>query len=174
MQRGLIIFVVVFQAVCTFFFVVNILASVMALPMAPMNWYMIEVIEIGAALGLLVGLVLGLRVLSRLMQRNARIESQLRAASGAFAELMEDHFEEWGLTAAERDVALFSLKGMSLQEIADIRGTSAGTVKAQTNAIYRKAGVNSRAQLLSLFIDDLMGEALPGVPEQPEPLDKAG
>ena len=39
-----------------------------------------------------------------------------------------------------------------------MRGTSEGTVKAQTNAIYRKAGVTGRPQLLSLFIDELMGE----------------
>jgi hypothetical protein len=29
-------------------------------------------------------------------------------------------------------------------------------VKAQTNAIYRKAGVSGRPQLLSLFVDELM------------------
>jgi len=37
-----------------------------------------------------------------------------------------------------------------------LRSTSEGTVKAQTNAIYRKAGVTGRPQLLSLFIEDLM------------------
>jgi DNA-binding CsgD family transcriptional regulator len=65
-------------------------------------------------------------------------------------------FEDWGLTAAERDVALFALKGLSIAEIADLRQTSQGTVKAQTNAIYRKAGVSGRPQLLSLFVDELM------------------
>ena len=35
-------------------------------------------------------------------------------------------------------------------------GRPEGTVKAQTNAIYRKAGVSGRSQLLSLFIEDLM------------------
>jgi DNA-binding NarL/FixJ family response regulator len=45
---------------------------------------------------------------------------------------------------------------MSTKEIAGMRDSSEGTVKAQTNAIYRKAGVGSRTQLLSLFIDDLM------------------
>ena len=55
---------------------------------------------------------------------------------------------------------MFAIKGMSLQEIAALRDTSEGTVKAQTNAIYRKAGVKGRAQLLSLFVEDLMGEAL--------------
>jgi DNA-binding CsgD family transcriptional regulator len=70
--------------------------------------------------------------------------------------LCDDHFTEWGLTAAERDVALFALKGMSIAEIAELRQTSQGTVKAQTNAIYRKAGVSGRPQLLSLFVDELM------------------
>ena len=40
-----------------------------------------------------------------------------------------------------------------------MRGTSEGTVKAQSNAIYRKAGVTGRTQLLSLFLEDLMGDA---------------
>jgi DNA-binding NarL/FixJ family response regulator len=45
---------------------------------------------------------------------------------------------------------------MSTAEIAGLRATSEGTIKAQTNAIYRKAGVTGRPQLLSLFIEDLM------------------
>jgi DNA-binding CsgD family transcriptional regulator len=71
-------------------------------------------------------------------------------------ELLEERFADWGLTPAERDVALFAIKGMSTAEIASLRSTSEGTVKAQTNAIYRKAGVTGRPQLLSLFIEDLM------------------
>ena len=58
-------------------------------------------------------------------------------------------------------MALFSVKGLSTQQIAEMRNTSEGTVKAQTNAIYRKADVSGRPQLLSLFIDDLMNDALP-------------
>ena len=53
-------------------------------------------------------------------------------------------------------MALFAIKGMSTPEIAALRNTSEGTVKAQTNAIYRKAGVTGRPQLLSLFIEDLI------------------
>ena len=55
-------------------------------------------------------------------------------------------------------MALFAIKGMSVPEIARLRQTSEGTVKAQTAAIYRKAGVSGRPQLLSLFIEDMMGE----------------
>ena len=48
-----------------------------------------------------------------------------------------------------------------VKEIAGLRNTSEGTVKAQTNAIYRKAGVTGRPQLLSLFIEDLMRDDVP-------------
>ena len=63
------------------------------------------------------------------------------------------------LSPAERDVAWFTVKGLSMQEIARMRETSDGTVKAQSNAIYRKAGVSGRYQLLSQFVDELMIEA---------------
>jgi DNA-binding CsgD family transcriptional regulator len=94
------------------------------------------------------------------LPRNRRIEGQLRRASTAFAELLDERFAEWGLTPAERDVAWFTIKGLSLAEIARLRQTSEGTVKAQSNAIYRKSGVSGRTQLLSLFIEDLMDENL--------------
>jgi len=152
--------VVLIQLTCTFFFVSDILSSMVGLPLQPISWRNRELIEIGAAGGLLLGLIIGTIVLYRTLRRTRDVESKLRAASGAFMELMSDRFEAWTLTPAEKDVALFSIKGLSTQEIARIRETSEGTVKSQTNAIYRKAGVTGRPQLLSLFIDDLMDEAL--------------
>ena len=83
---------------------------------------------------------------------------------------MHERFNAWGLTPAERDVALFAIKGLSTAEIAGLRGTSEGTVKAQSNAIYRKAGVSSRSQLLSLFIEDLLDEQAPAVQEAAVPV----
>jgi len=80
---------------------------------------------------------------------------------------MQVRFSDWGLTVAERDVALFAIKGLSTLEIASLRGTAEGTVKAQTNAIYRKAGVNGRPQLLSLFIEDLMDDEMLPTPVPP-------
>jgi len=87
---------------------------------------------------------------------------------------LQERFAEWELTPAEKDVALFSIKGLSTADIAGLRSTSEGTVKAQTNAIYRKAGVSGRPQLLSLFIDELMGDpiALSGSDPGPQ-MDKA-
>ena len=146
------------QVVCAVFFLANILSSVLGF--APISWQVSEYIELGAALGLLLGIVLGALALRRSQARAARLEDRMRAASGAFMELLAERFAEWGLTPAERDVALFSIKGLSTAEIAALRSTSEGTVKAQTAAIYRKAGVSGRPQLMSHFIEDLMGEPL--------------
>ena len=122
-----------------------------------------------AAVGLLLGLGLGAVVLARAVRGRTVAEEGLRRASGAFMDLLEERFAEWGLTPAERDVALFAIKGMSTAEIGALRNTSEGTVKAQTNAIYRKAGVTGRPQLLSLFIEDLMRDDVPqGAVVQPQ------
>jgi DNA-binding CsgD family transcriptional regulator len=148
------IFVV--QALCAFFFVSDILSSFFGLQTQPISWEMRELLEIFAAFGLILGVVLGAMQLRRALLERNKAEEQLRRASGAFMDLLTERFEEWGLTPSERDVALFAIKGMSTAEIATLRTTSEGTVKAQTNAIYRKAGVSGRSQLLSLFIEDLM------------------
>lgn len=148
--------ILVLQILCTFFFLQEILANLLGLTIAPRDWRIREMVEIGAAVGLLSGIGLSGWMLARGVRRTQAAEDSLRLASGAFAEVLEERFAVWGLTPAERDVALFSIKGLSLAEIAAIRDTSEGTVKAQTNAIYRKAGVKGRAQLLSLFIEDLM------------------
>ncbi len=148
------------QIVCAGFFLYDILSTLFGASLPPVNWQLYELIQIAAAMGLIFGAIMTGWVLRQSMRRSAHIEAQLKVASGAFVELLEEKFRGWSLTPAERDVALFSIKGFSTSEIAALRTTSEGTVKAQTNAIYRKAGVNGRAQLLGLFIDDLMDEAL--------------
>lgn len=147
---------IVVQLLCTVFFTLEMSVALIGLPIAPYDWRVHEAIEIGAALGLVIGVIASALLLRATHRRAAQVESQLRAASGAFMDLLADRFDEWGLTPAECDVALFAIKGLTTQEIAAARQTSEGTVKAQTNAIYRKAGVPGRPQLLSLFIDDLM------------------
>ena len=151
-----ILAILIVQILCAGFFVFDIGVTMLGLPIVPINWTFYELIEISAAVGLICGVILGAVALRWSMVQSAHAKSQLRAASGAFMELLQDRFAEWELTPAERDVALFSIKGLSTQEIAQMRQTSEGTVKAQTNAIYRKAKVSGRPQLLSLFIEDLM------------------
>ncbi len=157
-MRSKVIFglVLLVQVVCSMFFVSEIFLTILNIRAEPISWHTRELTEIGAIIGLILGSVIGGIHLMASLKRTAAAELKLKAASGAFMEVMAERFDEWGLTPAERDVALFALKGLSIQEIAGLRETSEGTVKAQTNAIYRKAGVNGRPQLLSLFIEDLL------------------
>jgi DNA-binding CsgD family transcriptional regulator len=160
-HKAVIAVILLVQMLCAFFFVSEILASVLGIAYQPLDWAYVELIEIGAAVGLILGVILGGLALRESFRRTRRAEEGLRRASTAFMEVLEERFTYWGLTPAERDVALFAIKGMSTQEIATLRSTSEGTVKAQTNAIYRKAGVSGRPQLLSLFIEDLMEQDAP-------------
>jgi DNA-binding CsgD family transcriptional regulator len=158
--RVFVTLILIVQALCSAFFVSDILASVFGLRARPLSWQTRELIEIGAAVGLVLGLLLGAMALRKSLREQHRAEEGLRRASGVFMDLLAERFAEWSLTPAERDVALFAIKGLSTAEIASLRATSEGTVKAQTNAIYRKAGVTGRSQLLSLFIEDLMRDDL--------------
>ncbi|MGR3540831.1 MAG: helix-turn-helix transcriptional regulator [Hasllibacter sp.] len=157
-RRALIAGIVAFQAVAVAVFVGRIAVQAIGAPFGPIPWAANEAIEIAAAAALLAGVVLGAIALRASHRRAARAEAALRHARADFQDLLDERFAEWALTPAERDVALFALKGLSGAEIAALRGTSEGTVKAQTAAIYRKAGVGGRPQLLSLFIDDLMAD----------------
>jgi DNA-binding CsgD family transcriptional regulator len=157
MKRQIVIAgVFVVQALCAIVFISDVLSSVMGIETQPLPWEFRELMEVGAAIGLVLGLAFGAWAMRQMIRERNDAHERLRRASGAFGDLLLEKFDEWGLTPAERDVALFAIKGMSTAEIAVLRKTSEGTVKAQTNAIYRKAGVSGRSQLLSVFIEDLM------------------
>jgi DNA-binding CsgD family transcriptional regulator len=147
------------QAFCALFFLLDILADLAEWPPL-LSEGAHHGIELLAVVVLILGIVRTPVEIRRVRTRQARIEAQLRVASGAFLELLEEHFVAWALTPSERDVALLLIKGLAIAEIAELRRTKEGTVKAQCNAIYSKAGVSGRQQLLSLFIEELMAERL--------------
>ena len=117
-------------------------------------------VEILATLALLAAIAVEGRFLRGLMQRKARLEQGLANASAEVHAVIEAQFEEWRLSPSEHDIAMFLVKGLGTQEIADMRGSAEGTVKAHFAAIFRKAGVHSRAELLSVLIDRLLGGRL--------------
>lgn len=108
------------------------------------------------AIALLGGIVMGIRYVRRLTEELNRKDRALAHASGALADHIAQRFYEWDLTPGEGDVALFALKGCDINEIARLRNAATGTVRSQLSQIYAKAGVNSQAMLVSLFIDDLL------------------
>jgi DNA-binding NarL/FixJ family response regulator len=91
-------------------------------------------------------------------RRHLSLDRQIRVASGAFETVLQEHFDQWSLTASERDVARLAIKGLSIAEMADLRGSKEGTIKAHSAAIYRKSGVTGRLELLSLFIEEIMAD----------------
>jgi DNA-binding CsgD family transcriptional regulator len=69
---------------------------------------------------------------------------------------IERQCDRWALTEAERAVAVLLLKGLSMKEIADARGTAERTARQQALAVYRKAGLGGRAELSAYFLEDLL------------------
>ncbi len=159
-QSLAIAILIVVQAACAVFFVWDVVQD---LPEASGGslWrdpYLL--METTATVTLIIGIVVESKYLVLLLQRQARAERALNVAAGELHELIEQYFRDWGLTPSEADVAMFALKGLSIPDIAELRGSKDGTIKAHLNGIYRKAGVNGRAQLLSLLVEDLMSVPL--------------
>ncbi len=146
----------VIQSVSGFYFLWEILASLFGLPELPLEWQWREMIEIAAVLGLVLGAGLGVMLALSARREIARAASSRRLLAGQFTEEVRKRFREMGLSPAETEVAWFLLKGMSLSEIAALRGTREGTVRAQSTALYRKAGVSGKAQFVSLILEDLL------------------
>ena len=69
---------------------------------------------------------------------------------------IDRQFERWGLTPAEREIALLQLKGLRHRDIAALRQTSERTVRQQALAVYRKSGLNGRTDLAAFFLEDLL------------------
>lgn len=98
-------------------------------------------------------------------ERDAWRARAQRALDGLGQEVSRQ-FELWGLTAAEREVALLLLKGRSHKEIAADTGRSERTVRQHAVSVYGKAGLGGRAELAAFFLEDIV---LPA-PAQRDPM----
>lgn len=157
--------VLVVQAVCATFFVVDGLFDWTGLP-EPLGFRDLHAFEMVLSLALLAGIAATAMHIRALGQREARMQRQLDMASGAFEQLIHGQFDAWTLSKAEREVAMLALKGLSIADIAELRQTKQGTIKAQCAAVYRKAGVSGRMQLLAFFVEELIAE--PVLENQPQ------
>jgi len=72
------------------------------------------------------------------------------------SEAIREQFDAWGLTEAEIEIGFLLLKGLSHQEIADIRSTSERTTREQARSLYRKASLSGRNELSAFFLEDLL------------------
>ena len=69
---------------------------------------------------------------------------------------IDDQFAKWNLTPAEKEVALFLLKGFSHRDVARLRQVNEATTRQQAHAIYEKAGIAGRHDLAGFFLEDLV------------------
>ena len=83
-------------------------------------------------------------------------QAQARLHVEGLARSIDQQLELWQLSAAEKDIAFLLLKGLSLKDIAQLRGTGEKTVRAQSAAIYAKAGLAGRSELSAFFLEDLL------------------
>ncbi|HEU5169674.1 MAG TPA: LuxR C-terminal-related transcriptional regulator [Gemmatimonadales bacterium] len=91
----------------------------------------------------------------RQAERDAWAESARNALDG-LGRAIDSRFEAWGLTPAERDVALMLLKGRSHKEIAAATDRSERTVRQHAATVYGKAELGGRAELAAFFLENLM------------------
>lgn len=94
-----------------------------------------------------------------LAERQAERDTWRRSAERALQGLgaaVDAQLARWGLTPAEREVALLLLKGKSHKQIAADTGRSERTVRQHAVAVYQKSGRAGRAELAAFFLEDLV------------------
>ncbi|HEY6000726.1 MAG TPA: LuxR C-terminal-related transcriptional regulator [bacterium] len=92
-----------------------------------------------------------------------------RTALRGLGEAMDQQFDAWALTPAEKETAMFLLKGYSHKEVASLTARSERTVRQHAVSVYRKSGLAGRAELAAFFFEDMLlpaesaaGEVSPG------------
>ncbi len=86
----------------------------------------------------------------------SKTEDQAARLMGELSAIIHQQFDSWHLSDAEKEIALLLLKGLSLEEIAAVRGRAEKTVRQQASNIYSKAGLDGRHALSAYFFEDLL------------------
>ncbi len=86
----------------------------------------------------------------------ARWRSDARNLMMGLGKAIDEQFDRWHLSPAEKEVALLLLKGLSHKEVAEARTVTEATARQQARAVYKKAGLSGRHDLAAFFLEDLM------------------
>ena len=97
------------QLFCVAFLLADATVDILGLEQQP-EYGENHVLEYLVVMALIFSLAATGRQVYRLMIRNRNVEDQLKAASGKFSEIMDQHFDDWELTFSERDVAMLAIK----------------------------------------------------------------
>jgi len=91
------------------------------------------------------------------LQEAAKWRQEAGDLIAGLSDAIDRQLERWGLSPAEKEVALLLLKGLSHKEIGQVRGVGEATVRQQARALYQKGGLNGRHDLAAFFLEDLLG-----------------
>ncbi len=83
-------------------------------------------------------------------------EKYVLDAKTNLSQVISHQFDDWQLTASEKDVGWLLLKGLSLKEIAALRETLEKTVRQQASSIYKKSALSGRHAFSAWFIEDAL------------------
>ena len=78
------------------------------------------------------------------------------SALSTFSSAVDQQLTAWGLTPAEREVALLLLKGHGHKQIAARTGRGERTVRQHAVSVYEKSGLGGRAELSAFFLEGLI------------------
>ncbi|MBC7372089.1 MAG: hypothetical protein H7326_11015 [Bdellovibrionaceae bacterium] len=90
------------------------------------------------------------------LAESVKWREEAAVAVRGMSDAIDLQLNRWNLTAAEKEVALLLMKGLSLREAAEVRGVSEKTARAQSFAVYAKSGLSGRAELSAFFLEDIM------------------
>ena len=91
-----------------------------------------------------------------LQVESERWRADARRYVDGLSRAIDEQLTRWNLTVAEKEVTFLLLKGLGFKEIAEVRNTSGKTARAQSTAIYAKAGLSGRTELAAFFLEDLL------------------
>ena len=137
-----------------------IVAALLVFDIAADAWSGTAAIHLGvegvtATVAMIGGAIFARRMLTARAQA-AHWRAQAEELLAGVGQTIDEQFQTWDLTTAEREVGTLLLKGLALKEIAAVRNTSERTARDQARAIYKKAGVAGRAELSAWFLEDLL------------------
>ena len=147
---------IIVEAFCAVIFTSDVVFDV--LHADKFDWHI--VVEALASISLLVAIFFQVQFLIEVLRRKQSLERTAQMANRAVHDIIEKNFDSWALTASERDIAGLLVKGLSIAEIAKVRNSAEGTIKSHLNAIYRKSGTRSRADVMSQIMDSMIDRPL--------------
>lgn len=83
-------------------------------------------------------------------------QDKVSRLSGELSKVIQKDFETWKLSEGEKEVAILLIKGLSMNEIGELRGVKEKTVRQQATSIYAKSKYSNRHELAAKFIEDLL------------------